>query len=69
MFKDIDGSRLQWVKWYPEWMGFGFHKTKPIDGMYVVYSWFLWLGFWELRCFIKSSDISTRITKHNEANA
>ena len=41
---------IQFVNWFPEWKGIGFHSIRNTDwDMRYIFDWFLWFGFWEIR--------------------
>lgn len=43
-------ASYQFVMWFPHFVGFGFKRTRIKDsGMAMVYDWFFWLGFFEIR--------------------
>jgi hypothetical protein len=45
--KIMKKDKYQWVNWWPEWVGF--HFIKSVFAMKLIYDWYLFLGFWELR--------------------
>lgn len=47
----------QFVKWFPAWQGFDFIKSTW--GLTLIYDWYLFLGFWEVRKWhdLKDGDI------------
>ena len=50
-------KKYQFVNWFPEWKGSGFKRS--VYGMTLIYDWYLWLGFWEIRKWheLKPGDI------------
>ena len=50
-------KKYQFVNWFPDWKGFGFKRS--VHGMTLIYDWYLWLGFWEIRKWheLKDGDI------------
>ena len=40
-------KKYQFVSWFPEWVGFSFFR--PIRALTLIYDWYLFLGFWEIR--------------------
>ena len=50
-------KKYQLVHWFPCWCGFGF--VRAMHGIALIYDWFLWLGFWEVRKWhvLKEGDI------------
>lgn len=40
-------KRYQFINWFPKWQGF--HFRKAVYGLALLYDWYLWLGFWEIR--------------------
>ncbi len=40
-------KRYQFVNWFPSWHGFHFYR--PLFGMHLLYDWYLYLGWCEIR--------------------
>jgi len=59
--------RYQFVNYYPKWQGFGFRKTKPKEAIYLIYEWFLFWGYWNVRYWRRNSEKALK--KYKEANA
>jgi ABC-type amino acid transport substrate-binding protein len=49
-------KHFQFVNYYPEWQGFGFRKTKPKEGLYLIFEWFVFLGYWNIRRWRKNPE-------------
>ena len=53
-------KQIQLVNWFPIWKGLKFKLTNPMTdknaGYYLVYSWFVVLGFWEIRKFMNKQQ-------------
>lgn len=48
--------RYQFVRW-PEWIGLGFTRLDPEKtDMALIYEWYLWFGFWELRKWVRKEQ-------------
>jgi hypothetical protein len=44
----------QFVRWFPEWQGFGFKRLSPLStDLAYIYEWCMSLGFWEVRKWSK----------------
>lgn len=39
----------QFIFWFPVWQGFHFYRMTYKNRWSLIYEWFLYLGFWELR--------------------
>ena len=50
-------KRYQFVSWFPLWQGF--HFLRSFYGLTLIYDWYLFLGFWEIRKWhdLKDGDI------------
>ena len=50
-------KKYQFVNWFPEYQGFGF--IRAMLGLGLIYDWYLYLGFWEIRKWhdLKDGDI------------
>jgi len=50
-------KKYQFVNWFPEWQGFGF--ARATGAMALIFDWYIWLGFWEIRKWheLKEGDI------------
>jgi len=43
-------NKYHFVNWFPDWRGFHFYKLNPEkSSYYLIYEWFLFIGFWEIR--------------------
>ena len=53
-------KNIQFVNWYPYWKGLKFKRTNPETdinaGYYLIYKWFIVLGFWEIRKFMNTKE-------------
>lgn len=61
-------KKYQFIKWFPEWCGVGFKIPQAGSGFRLIYDWFLWLGFWEIRKW-NNEDNATKTKRymvHNE---
>ena len=53
-------KKIQFVNWFPYWQGIVFKKTNPDTdinaGYFLIYKWFIVLGFWEIRWFMNAKE-------------
>ena len=49
-------SRLQFVNWFPSWVGFGVWRPGPTSGMSYVYRWGFLFAFWEIRKWVSDKE-------------
>ena len=56
-------KRYQFVKWFPDWFGVGFEKFGPNCGLYTIYEWCLYLGWWEVRKWVRPQDGERRLAE------
>ena len=40
-------KKYQFVRWFPSYKGFGYKKA--IGALALIFDWYIWLGFWEIR--------------------
>ena len=52
--------KIQFVSWFPYWKGFMFKRTNPATdtnaGYFLIYKWFVVIGFWEIRKFMNPKE-------------
>jgi len=56
---------FQFISWFPNWNGFHFIVTKPYQGIFTIYEWCFYLGFWEVRKWVRPEDVARRLTAYN----
>ncbi len=60
---------IQIINWFPRWQGFKFKRTNPLKdtnaGYYLVYKWFVLLGFWEVRKFMNKQERKRALRKYH----
>jgi len=51
---------LHFVNWFPYWKGIIFKRTNPKTdtnaGYFLIYKWFIVLGFWEIRKLMNDKE-------------
>lgn len=50
-------QKYQFINRFPDWQGF--HFRKAVYGLALIYDWYLWIGFFEIRRWhnLKDGDI------------
>ena len=56
---------IQWINWFPVWKGFKFKRTNPETdknaACYLIYKWYVLLGFWEIRKFMTDEEMKNAL--------
>lgn len=60
-------NKYQFVSFYPKWLGIGFRKIKSKEGLYLIYDWFIWFGYWVIRKLIPISEEKKRLEEYKNA--
>ena len=61
-------KQYQFIKWFPEWVGFGIYVWQTNCGIYMIYEWCLYLGWFEVRKWVRPQDMERRRTAYNTAS-
>lgn len=60
---------LQLINWFPTWQGFKIKHTDATKdtnaGYYLIYRWFVLLGFWEIRKFMNKDQRKNALKLHH----
>ncbi len=52
--------KIQFVNWFPYWKGIKCKRTNPLTDInaayYLIYKWYVVLGFWEIRKFMNPKE-------------
>ena len=63
-------NKIQFVNWFPEWKGIKFKRTNPITDVntafYLIYKWYILLGFWEIRKFMSAEERKKALKLYQE---
>ena len=53
-------KKIQFLNWFPCWQGIKIKQTNPKTdvnaGYYLIYKWYIVLGFWEIRKFMNAKE-------------
>jgi len=53
-------KKIQCLNWFPYWKGIKFKRTNPKTdtnaAYYLIYKWYILLGFWEIRKFMNDKE-------------
>ena len=64
-------KKMQIINWYPKWHGFKFKRTNPRTdinaGYYLMYKWFVLLGFWEIRKFMNKAEMAEALKLYHKS--
>ena len=65
-------KNIQLINWFPNWQGFKYKITDPKKdtnaAYYLIYEWFLLLGFWEIRKFMSAQQRKQALIMHQKRN-
>ena len=63
-------KNIQIVNWFPYWKGIKFKRTNPITDVnaafYLIYKWYILLGFWEIRKFMSVKERKKALKLYQE---
>jgi hypothetical protein len=60
-------KKYQIIVWFPKWCGLGFLYPDGASGVSLIYDWFLWIMFIEVRKWAVNPD--KKLAKYKALNA
>ena len=63
-------KNTQVINWFPTWKGIKFKRTNPETdknvAYYLIYKWYILLGFWEIRKFMNAKERKKALILYQE---
>ena len=62
--------KIHFVKWSPYWKGIKCKRTNPLTDInvayYLIYKWYVVLGFWEIRKLMNAKERKKALKLHQK---